>query len=151
MLIQKYVKICLGMLYKNDGFLLENMVHERSISHKLAEYLQDYFPDWNVDCEYNKKEKETKELDGIRECSEQKTTNRIYPDIIIHQRNVNHNLLVIEIKHGKIDTCDRKKLELLTSSNSDFKYKLGLFIGFKKTEKPILKWFENGQNKGSKI
>jgi len=40
-------------LLKKDGYLLKNSVNERSITHKLAEYYQVLFPEWNVDCEYN--------------------------------------------------------------------------------------------------
>src|SRR4030042_3754738 len=51
--IEYKIKIALGILFKNDSFLLEKDVNERSISHKLAEYLQEQFPDYDVDCEYN--------------------------------------------------------------------------------------------------
>ena len=33
---------------------MQNDVSERTITHKLAEYLQDQFPELNVDCEYNR-------------------------------------------------------------------------------------------------
>src|SRR2546427_8109761 len=104
--IKKRVEVGLGILSRNDFFLLEHRVNERSVSHKLAEYLQRQFPDWNVDCEYNKKGLSTKELDTIRECDEQRTTDRVFPDIIIHRRNTDDNLLVIEVKHQSDDPCD---------------------------------------------
>ncbi len=44
----------LRALIKNDVYLLENNISERSITHKLAEYYQDIYPLWNVDCEFNK-------------------------------------------------------------------------------------------------
>lgn len=50
-------------LIKNDRYLLEHRVHERAQTHKLGEYLQYYLPEWNVDCEYNKKLDAFKELD----------------------------------------------------------------------------------------
>jgi hypothetical protein len=43
-----------NMLLSKDGYLLFNDLHERSITHKLGEYIQREFPNWNVDCEYNK-------------------------------------------------------------------------------------------------
>jgi hypothetical protein len=140
--VKKKVRISLGILCKNDSFLLENGVNERSIAHKLAEYLQIQFPDWNVDCEYNKKGLDRKILDGINECSEQKKTDRVYPDIIVHKRNTDDNLLVIEIKIKDEDCCDIEKLKKFTSISGEFKYKLGLFIKF--NEKESLRWFENG-------
>jgi len=144
--IQKKVHITLGVLFKNDSFLLEAEVHERSIAHKLAEYLQDEFPDWNVDCEYNKKGRDNKILDGIQECSEQKTTDRIYPDIIVHIRNTDKNLLVIEIKtNNQRDPCDFKKLQLLTKPRNGYEYKLGLYVRFNHLDNPVLEWFNNGR------
>ena len=43
------------MLFKNDLFLLKIKAHERSIAHKFAEYLQQEFSEYHVDCEYNRK------------------------------------------------------------------------------------------------
>lgn len=44
----------LNQLIASDDYLLKLDVNERSITHKLAEHYQKFFPDWNVDCEYNK-------------------------------------------------------------------------------------------------
>jgi hypothetical protein len=51
-----YLKIELGLksLFREDGYLLEKGIAERAITHKLGEHLQYIFPEWNVDCEYNK-------------------------------------------------------------------------------------------------
>lgn len=144
--VKEKVNVAIGILFKNDAFLLVNDVHERTITHKLAEYLQLQFPKWHVDCEYNRDHAESKTLDMIRECDEEhKKTEFVVPDIIVHQRNREKNLLVIEVKTGdrKID-CDIKKLELFTS-NSKYRYKLGLFIKFDKTDEPICRWFKNGR------
>ena len=144
--IKKKINIAIDILFKNDSFLLEKDVNERSISHKLAEYLQILFPEWHVDCEYNKKMLSTKTLENISECSEQRKTDRIYPDIILHQRNTDKNLLVIEIKTKNQDSiCDVRKLELFTQKNGDYEYDWGLFIKFDNTEKPSLTWFKEGK------
>lgn len=145
--IVKNVKICLGILLKHDSFLLKMHVNERSVSHKLAEYLQIQFPDWNVDCEYNRSvndtENITKMLHGVKGCTIDKDTDRVIPDIIIHQRGTNYNFLVIEMKIRGDDPCDIVKLEKFTSLKENFKYKLGLFIKFNSENKPELRWFEN--------
>ena len=143
--IRKRTRIALGILQKQDHFLLAERVHERSITHKLAGYLQDQFPDWNVDFEYNRKGIKIKELEGMSECYEHERSNRVFPDIIVHQRNTDHNLLVIELKKNGLDPrCDFKKLELFTNEEGDHRYSLGLFIQFRNS-KPKLKWFENGR------
>lgn len=129
--IDKKLRISIEIFYKNDWVLIENNVSERSISHKLAEYLQVEFKDWNVDCEYNRKNNDIKKLEGISECSEQRATDRIYPDIIVHERNLDKNLVVIEVKSSADEeTCDIEKLKKLTSTKYDFHYKVGYFIRF---------------------
>ena len=81
--IASKLKQSIKKLLKEDKFLLENLANERSVSYKLAEYLQKSFgKKFNVDCEYNLNKLETKTLDGINECNKQRRTNRIYPDII---------------------------------------------------------------------
>ena len=143
--IKSKVNIAIGVLFKNDIFLLENNVHERSIAHKLAEYLQVQFLDWDVDCEYNRKGLETKILENIRQCSEQRKTDSVLPDIIIHKRNTNHNLIVVEIKtNNQDDACDIEKLKLFTANDGKYKYSLGLFIKFNRNNKPSMRWFQNG-------
>lgn len=142
--IKEKIGICLGILFKNDLFLLISDANERSISHKLAEYLQKDFPDWNVDCEYNRKELGVKELENIKDCSMQKESDRISPDIIIHHRNSNHNLLVIEMKKNTFDNCDIEKLKLFTDTQGLYKYRFGLFIKFNKDKYPTLKWYIDG-------
>lgn len=147
--IRKHVKIALGVLRKNDSFLLESDANERSIAHKLAEYLQKQFPDWHVDCEYNRKGLETKKLEGIKECEEGRRRNIVYPDIIVHERNTRHNLLVIELKKKDQNyQCDLRKLELFTDTKDEFGYTLGLFIRFDDS-RIELKWFKNGKETDS--
>ncbi len=58
--IKKKILDSLGCLLRFDHYLLENDINERSISHKLAEYLGYEFPNYNVDCEYNKMLKDPK-------------------------------------------------------------------------------------------
>lgn len=139
------VEIAIGVLLKNDSFLLEAHISERSVSHKLAEYLQSEFPDWNVDVEYNKKGLDPKELYGIRGCSEEKGTDLVLPDIIIHKRNKDENLLVVEIKtDNRSPECDFKKLELFTLDYGIYKYNLGLFIKFEGLNMLPLIWYKHG-------
>jgi hypothetical protein len=146
--IIKNVEIALEMLGKNDRFLFEGDASERSITHKLAEYLQKQFPDWNVDCEYNRKGLNPKSLRGIKECAGHEDSDLVYPDIIVHLRNENSNLLVIEVKKKLLSPkCDYKKLELFTDTNGDYGYRLGLFIEFEKNNNflPRPTWFHRGK------
>ena len=146
--IKEKVKKALQTLLECDLYLLEVHAHERSVSHRLACYLQKEFPDYNVDLEYNRMNDLKKKLKGIKECSEQRRKETVYPDIIVHKRGKKDNLLVIELKTSNLSEkskkCDIKKLELFTS-DKDFEYKLGLFIEFK-CYNPLLKWFKKDHN-----
>jgi hypothetical protein len=57
------VETGLGLLMSHDGYLLEKDISERAITHKLAEYLQQLFLEWNVDCEFNKNLNKPKAID----------------------------------------------------------------------------------------
>lgn len=150
--IEQKVLTSIDSLLKYDSYLLEKNANELSITHKLACYLEKEFAEWDVDCEYNLKfdaENLIKRLESIEQCSGEKMTDRVIPDIIIHKRDSNNNLLVIEIKKGYGNlSCDIEKLKLFTS-NGEYNYKHGLFIKFHSTDEPNLKWIENGQEAGN--
>lgn len=101
-----------NLLLKNDGYLLEKDVNERSLTHKYAEYLKELFPGYNVDCEYNRDGLDPKKLIGLKEKISSDDTNgrTVYPDIIIHHRGTKNNLVVIEAKKSKNKGNDIKKL-----------------------------------------
>jgi hypothetical protein len=130
------VEFCIRQLLRNDHHLLKINAHERSIAHKLAEYLQQQFHDWHVDCEYNRHGIEIKKLGEAR----------VYPDIIVHLRNTPFNLLVIELKCSNENyEGDIEKLKKFTDQNGEFKYKLGLFLKILDQEIKEMIWFKNGQ------
>lgn len=122
-------------LYQRDLYLLSIGVHERTVSHKLAEYLQQEFKGaWNVDCEYNRDELESKSLEMIVHDEDEKRQHKIYPDIIVHLRGKSggtFNKLAIEIKTSDdSNDGDIQKLSGLTSLKYNFKYQYGLFLRF---------------------
>jgi len=140
--------VALDQLFKNDSFLLENGAHERSVAHKLAEYLQQKFPGWHVDCEYNRHGLHPKRIPGIETCEIDRSSDLVLPDIIIHHRNTDDNVLVIEVKPRKnkaVDECDNAKLSVFTNQDGDYKYQLGLFIGFDGLNEPQIVWYKNGK------
>lgn len=150
----------LRTLYLKDSHLLKNSVHERSLTHKLAEYLQQLFPEYNVDCEYNldiddesKRKKWVSEkakeklIELLNEFKTIKTENwnlseeiekvskNFYPDIIVHKRGSNkNNLFVIEAKKNGADTSfDKEKLIAFTNNKDKihrYKYQLGAIVSF---------------------
>lgn len=109
------IKMALSKLLSKDVYLLKEDINERTIAHKLATYLQENFPQFDVDCEYNgnvrsddkKKYIEILKDDlrqlGLLKEKEERTDNEIveravFPDIIIHKRGFPNNLCIIEVK-----------------------------------------------------
>ena len=121
------VEKALKLLHEKDNFLLEVNASERSITCKLASYLQEEFEGYDVDSEYNRQ--------GPN--SDPKTVNinyskrRVYPDIIIHHRlDSENNLLAIEVKKS-INPATKKAgddLNKLVAYKNDLDYKYGLFL-----------------------
>ena len=168
--INDRIEIALSIVLKNDAYLLQKDINERTIAHKLATYLQYTFPEYHVDCEYNgnvlrdngKKYiillKEGLQRLGQLKPKEEKIDKEIikrlvYPDIVIHKRGTPKNLCIIEIKKSTSKSpseYDELKLKCYTSSTNgnDLKYQLGVFIEFSASvSKPTytLKWYKNGK------
>lgn len=123
----------------NDYLLIRKKM-EWATAHRLAVYLEEHFPGWNVDCEYNKA--------GTGINSKHNSTGaHKRPDIVIHKRELTekeNNLLVIEIKMESDDNSDEEKLIDFTSppnDNRQFQYQFGLKISFLPLK---MKWFQNG-------
>jgi hypothetical protein len=103
--ISEAVTAAYEQLLRRDRPLLRVDSSERSISHKLAQYLEPYFPGWHVDCEYNRDGADAKRLLNanlpvdfeVRACDVDGATT--LPDIIVHKRGRRGpNLLVVEVK-----------------------------------------------------
>lgn len=143
--INKAIKI----FYKNDFFLIKNNINERSVTHKLAEYLQREFLEYDIDCEYNRMKNKnmdneyiTKKLDLPKKEIDSYDTKAttVYPDIIIHhRRNSNDNLLVIEVKkeanNKEVNNFDIKKINAYINK---LEYDHGLFLKLFKNLKETL-------------
>lgn len=57
-------------LLEKDSHLLRVNASERSISHRLGLHLANEFPDWDVDCEYNRNDHEIKRLHLLEPCAQ---------------------------------------------------------------------------------
>ncbi len=140
--ITQIVNLAIERFLQNDLGLLYDDVHERTISSKIAMYLQPHFNGYNVDPEYNREGHRIKTLNG----------EKIYPDIIVHIRNKKVNLLIMEIKKDihpeKLINKDRNRLKKMTI-NQKYQYRLGVLIIFcvKNTHnnQPIIEYYKNGE------
>ncbi len=121
---------------KRDLHLLEVNANERSITHRFAIYLEEEFPDYHVDCEYNRNGLDIKRLNFKKTiCSDDTDGTTVYPDIIIHLRGTDNNFIVIEAKKINNNGNDKGKLK---AYKKNLKYKHAFFIKF-----PVEKDFSN--------
>lgn len=168
--VNDFLKKVVLILIDKDWHLLENDVHERSISHMLACHMMPYFDQLNVDCEYDSNveadkgkkyiyllQEKIEELGLLRdnEFSEEEILQRfVYPDIIVHRRGDNeNNLLILEMKKSsskKDFEYDREKLRRFTSPDyeNELNYAWGAFVHIgvrKETGDYDIEWYQNGE------
>jgi len=119
-------------LIEKDSDILKIDINERTISHRFAVYLEKYFEGWSVDCEYNRDHDDKKTLDIFpTETKTDDTKARtVFPDIIVHQRRTNKNLLVIEMKKTtNTNSDDRDKdTKKLRAFKRELNYQYAVFI-----------------------
>ena len=136
--VREHLDRAIQRLLKRDRELLTRDVNERSITHRLAVYLQDEFPDMDVDCEYNRRDFDVKRLDFYpRDTTTDDTDARtVFPDIIVHKRGPDGpNLLVIEAKKSgnqrrNNQNTDRQKLEAF-KRDPGLRYEHAVFLEFR--------------------
>ena len=104
-------------LAHHDADLIDLGVSERAVAFRLALYMSRsrlIRPPLTIDCEYNRHLRNKKKLNlppRLRP-DEEPEPSRIYPDILVHQRNSDdHNILVVELKKvGEPIARDEAKL-----------------------------------------
>jgi DUF4097 and DUF4098 domain-containing protein YvlB len=151
-IIKDKVRNAIISLIRNDSFLLSADTNERTITHKFAEYLQREFPAWHVDCEYNRHGAEIKRIEAPDDKPEYDDIEgkTVFPDIIVHLRNTDENLLIVEAKKSTSRVgkdFDERKLKVFTLPPYD--YKFGLFVVVKTDDEPVefplLEWYQDGK------
>lgn len=138
--VDRRVRCAIAQLRDADRVLLEIDANERSITHRLAVLLESHFPEFDVDVEYNRVggAGDPKRLDwndvacgaGPEDLVRDTQARTVYPDIIVHRRTTEDNLLVIEVKKSSNAGCgerDRRKLEAFREDR-EFHYRHAAFL-----------------------
>jgi hypothetical protein len=120
----------LRQLIAKDTYLLLIDANERSISYRLAMYLQLELPDWHVDAEYNRDGINPKTIEwlGLEPNAEDTESRTVFPDIIVHIRGKRENYLVIELKKSTSTICKEVDFKKLLGYKKDLDYQYALFI-----------------------
>lgn len=129
------------ILNTNDPDLFTLNASEWAISHRLAVYLEQGIPGWDVDCEYNRQgvDKDPKAMPN---------SDKVRPDIILHHRGKVepiHNLLVVEVKKHKTDVDLGKVCEYTKPPEGSRKYQYQFGLALLVGEEPSMNWFSAGQ------
>jgi hypothetical protein len=112
--------------------LFEHDLGERTLTHRLAVYLEPQFPGWKVDCDYDRLGERTLRLPrGSIVSTDDHLAKSIYPDIVVHQREIPRNLLAIEVRKAsnhQPPEHDHQKLRALTDPHLWFAYGIGIYL-----------------------
>ena len=99
-MVRAKVEAAFRHFLEKDAALLAAQANERSVTHRIAICIEEQFPGYNVDCEYNRNGLVPKRLETFKrrvDSADDKGAT-VYPDIIVHHRGTANNLLVIEAK-----------------------------------------------------
>ena len=118
--------------YARETHILEKDVGERALTHRLAVYLEKQFPGWEVDCDYNRLGERTLRMPrGTIISTDDDIGKSVYPDIVVHQREIPNNLLAVEVRKAtnhQPPEHDQHKLRGLTDPHLWFAYRIGVFL-----------------------
>lgn len=132
--IEQRVVHAADCVLEHDSYLLACDANERSITHKFAEHLQREFTEWNVDCEYNRDHHDPKRLALPSRSdinSDDLHAKTVFPDIIIHRRGTDKNLVVIEVKKSTNPESDEWDMKKLSAFREQLGYRVALFFRFR--------------------
>jgi hypothetical protein len=126
------VVAALKEFYAAETYLLERDLGERTLTHRLAVHVEKQFPGWQVDCNYDRLgERMLRMPHGTIISSDDHLGKSVYPDIVVHQREIPNNLLAIEVRkasnHQPVEH-DQHKLQGLTDPHVWFAYSIGVLL-----------------------
>jgi hypothetical protein len=134
--------------YARETFLLDKDAGERALTHRLAVQFEKQFPGWEVDCEYDRLGERTLRLPhGSIVSTDDHLAKSIYPDIVVHRREVPNNLLAVEVRkstnHQPLGH-DRHKLRALTDPHLWFAYWIGVLLTLGKKQVTMSEIYTSG-------
>ena len=122
----------LEVFYGREAHLMEKDLGERTLTHRLAVYLEKQFEGWETDCDYSRLGERTLRMPkGSIVSTDDHIGKSIYPDIVVHQRGIPNNLLAIEVRkesNHQPPEHDRHKLCGLTDPHLWFAYRIGVLL-----------------------
>ncbi|MBU0710643.1 hypothetical protein KJ762_06480 [bacterium] len=129
-------------------FIQDNDISEETVSTTLHAFLSPNFPEYHLNCEYNRMTDENGNQISkrIHRNPNAKNPSLVLPDIIVHhQEDGRHNLLVIEIKMAWKNREKEEDYNKLIGYTSELRYKYGLYLELGEQGITEMTWFQNGK------
>ncbi len=142
------VVTALQEFYARETFLLDKDLGERTLTHRLAVHCEKQFSGWDVDCDFNRLGERTLRLPhGTIVSTDDHLGKSVYPDIVVHQREIPNNLVAIEVRksgnHQPLEH-DQHKLRALTDPHLWFAYWIGLHLALGKKQVTMSELYTGG-------
>ena len=142
------VVTALQEFYARETFLLDKDLGERTLTHRLAVHCEKQFSGWDVDCDFNRLGERTLRLPhGTIVSTDDHLGKSVYPDIVVHQREIPNNLLAIEVRkagnHQPLEH-DQHKLQALTDPHLWFAYWIGVHLSLGKKQVTMSEVYTGG-------
>lgn len=140
----------IDLLYEKDFDLLKRDydISERTISHRLAIYIETFFQNtgYQVDIEYNRMREKYGGGDDIGNLMGKRLnwensgegSSYVYPDIIVHKRDTDQNLVEIEIKMAWKNRKKDSDYKKINEYMSELGYEYGVYIELYENRKDCL-------------
>ena len=142
------VVTALAEFYARETFLLDQDLGERTLTHRLAVHCEKQFSGWEVDCDFNRLGERTLRLPhGTIVSTDDHLGKSVYPDIVVHQREIPNNLVTLEVRkagnHQPLEH-DQHKLRALTDPHLWFAYWIGVFVTLGKKQVTAAEVYTSG-------
>src|ERR1700726_1402530 len=135
--------------YGHETYILERDLGERTLTHRLAVHVERQFPGWEVDCDYNRLGERTLRLPrGTIVSTDDTLAKSVFPDIVVHQRDIPNNLLAIELRKAsnhQPPEHDQHKLKALTDPHLWFAYWIGALLTLAKNNVAAFEVYVGGK------
>lgn len=156
--LETIIETAVAILHKDHKFLLVqgHDINERTVTSQLRAIIDDLIPEYHVDAEYNRmwkrrKEagegfvydtKKSKRLEPQEVMTDDEEATTVFPDIIVHIRGTDINLLIIEVKmEWKKEKSDEDKKKLRGYTQGGLSYNFGAYVEIGESGLSNLEWF----------
>jgi len=144
--VEKIIRDCCSELLKQQPMLFNknHNINEETVSSELLTLMKPYFPNYHVNCEYNRMTvgNGEQQIKKIKKNPDTEKKSKVKPDIIVHrQEDAKHNLLAIEVKMQWKNNRKAEDFVKLESYKRELNYNHALYLELSNGGITDMKWF----------